>query len=35
MFTVVDIPEIDIDKCRAIAEELGLELRVREFNAVE
>lgn len=32
--TVVAIPEIDIDKCKAIAEELGVELRVREFNAV-
>ncbi len=34
MVTVVDIPEIDLDKCRAIAEELGVELRVREFNVV-
>ncbi len=32
--TVVDIPEIDIDKCKSIAEELGVELRVREFNVV-
>ena len=32
--TVVEIPEIDIDKCRAIVEELGVELRVREFNVV-
>jgi hypothetical protein len=24
----------DIDKCRAITEELGVELRVREFNVV-
>ena len=32
--TVVAIPEIDIDKCRALAKELGVEFRVREFNAV-
>lgn len=32
--TVVDIPEIDTDKCKALADELGMELRVREFNVV-
>ncbi len=32
--TVVDIPEIDIDKCRAIAEELGVKLLIRRFNIV-
>jgi TatD DNase family protein len=32
--TVVDIPEINIDKCRSIAEELGVELRIRKFNVV-
>ncbi len=32
--TVVKIPEIDIDKCKAVAEDLGVELRVRKFNMV-
>ncbi len=32
--TVVDIPEINIDKCRSIAEELGVELRIRKFNVM-
>ncbi len=32
--TVVRLPEIDIQKCRAITEGLGVELRVREFNVV-
>jgi TatD DNase family protein len=32
--TVVDIPEINIDKCKTIAEELGVELKAREFNVV-
>ncbi len=32
--TVVKIQEIDIDKCKAIAEDLDVELRVREFNMV-
>jgi TatD DNase family protein len=32
--TVVDIPEIDINRCKSIAEELGVELRVRKFNVV-
>ena len=32
--TVVKVPEIDIDKCNALAEELGIELRVRKFNVV-
>lgn len=29
VLSVVDIPEIDIDKCKEIAQELGAELRVR------
>lgn len=32
--TIVDIPEIDVEKCRAIADELGVELRIRKFNDV-
>jgi len=32
--TVVQIPGIDIEKCRKIADELGVPLRVREFNVV-
>ncbi len=32
--TVVEIPEININKCRTIAEELGVELRIRKFNVV-
>ncbi len=32
--TVVKIPEVDIDRCRAIAAELGVPLREREFNEV-
>ncbi|WP_213950529.1 TatD family nuclease-associated radical SAM protein [Tepidanaerobacter syntrophicus] len=30
--TVVDIPEIDIDKCRKLAEELGVEFKIRRFE---
>jgi TatD DNase family protein len=32
--TVVDIPEIDIERCKALARELGVGLRVRRFNVV-
>ena len=32
--TVVKIPEIDIGKCRTLAAELGVTLRVRSFNEV-
>jgi len=32
--TVVDIPQIDIERCKTIAEELGVELRIRKFNVV-
>jgi TatD DNase family protein len=32
--TVVKIPGVNIEKCRKIAEELGVELRVRDFDMV-
>ncbi len=32
--TVVDIPEIDIEKCKRLADKLGVRLRVRRFNVV-
>lgn len=32
--TVVNIPEINVEKCRKLAKDLGVELRVREFNVV-
>lgn len=32
--TVVDLEGVDIDRCRAIAEELGATFRVRAFNVV-
>ncbi|MBI4682472.1 MAG: YchF/TatD family DNA exonuclease [Nitrospirae bacterium] len=32
--TVVEVPDIDIDKCNALAKDLGVELRVRKFNVV-
>ncbi|MBI4848424.1 MAG: YchF/TatD family DNA exonuclease [Nitrospirae bacterium] len=32
--TIVKIPGIDIDKCAKLAEELGVELRIRDFDMV-
>ena len=32
--TVVSLPEVDIEACRRIADDLGVKLRVRDFNVV-
>ncbi len=32
--TVVDLPEVDLDRCRLIAEELGVRLRIRKRDVV-
>ena len=32
--TVVKIPGIDVEKCRVVAKDLGVELRIRSFNVV-
>jgi TatD DNase family protein len=34
VITVLDMPEVDLVKCEKIARELGVELRVRHYNAV-
>ncbi len=34
VLTVLDMPQVDLKKCRRIAEELGVELRVRHYDAV-
>jgi TatD DNase family protein len=32
--TVVDLPDVDIKKCKTIAEDLGVQFRLREYNIV-
>ncbi len=32
--TVVAVPDVDIERCRELAEELGVRFRVREYNVV-
>ncbi len=34
MLTVLDMPEVDLKKCRRIASELGVELRIRHYDKV-
>ena len=31
VLTVVDVPEVDTEKCKQVAKELGIELRIRSF----
>ena len=35
VLSVVDVSKIEIDQCRQIADELGVKLRIREFNKKE
>jgi TatD DNase family protein len=34
ILTVLDMPQVDLKRCRRIAEELGVELRIRHYDAV-
>ena len=34
VITVLDMPEVDLEKCERIAEELGVEFRIRHYNVV-